>query len=297
MKQELVSVIINSFNGAKFLEKSINSVLNQTYKNLEIIFWDNASTDETKDKIQNFSDPRLKPFFSTPFRKLYDAKHRAVLNSNGKYLAFLDVDDWWQPDKLMRQINAMNKEKNHISCTNYWIVNEKKNYIKKAFKIGFKKNNSFNVALNKYFIGMSSLVISSKIYHELKYGFDASFEVIGDYDLVLRILRNNKITYLNEALSYYRWHDSNLSHKKFRLNILELIRWKNKLSKDEKFFSSQNLTYIEDHLVYLMSLYFKKKKSKINLILFLKNTKKFKNKLLIVIIFFIPMKLFNFIRS
>ena len=121
--------------------------------------------------------------------------------------------------------------------------------------------------------------------------------MIGDYDLVLRILRNNKITYLNEALSYYRWHGSNLSHKKFRLNILELIRWKNKLSKDEKFFSSQNLIYIEDHLVYLMSLYLKKKKSKIKLILFLKNTKKIRNKLLIFIIFFIPMKLFNFIRS
>lgn len=297
MKQELVSVIINSFNGAKFLKKSINSVLNQTYKNLEIIFWDNASTDETKEKIQDFSDVRLKPFFSTSFKKLYDAKHQAILNSNGKYLAFLDVDDWWQPDKLMKQIKAMNEEKNHISCTNYWIVNEKKNYIKKAFKERLKKDNSFNNALKKYFIGMSSLVISSKIYHELKYGFDASFEVIGDYDLVLRILRNNKITYLNETLSYYRWHDSNLSHKKFRLNILELIMWKKKLSKDKQFFSSKNLVYIEDHLIYLISVYFKKKKNKINLSLFLKKTKTIKNKLLIIIIFFIPLKLFNFIRS
>ena len=110
-------------------------------------------------------------------------------------------------------------------------------------------------------------------------------------------LFNSEETYLNEPLSYYRWHDSNLSHKKFRLNILELIRWKNKLSKDKRFFSSQNLINIEDHLIYLISLYFKKKKSKINLILFLKNTKKIKNKLLIVIIFFLPMKLFNLIRS
>ena len=100
MKQELVSVIINSFNGAKFLEKSINSVLNQTYQNFEIIFWDNASSDETKQKIKNFSDSRLKPIFSTSFKRLYDAKHQAILNSNGKYLAFLDVDDWWNEEKV-----------------------------------------------------------------------------------------------------------------------------------------------------------------------------------------------------
>jgi len=111
MSQGLVSVIINSYNGARFLEKSINSVLEQSYKNLEIIFWDNASSDNTKEKIKNISDKRLKLFFSKTFKKLYAAKHEAILNSNGKYLAFLDVDDWWRPDKLMKQINAMNHEK------------------------------------------------------------------------------------------------------------------------------------------------------------------------------------------
>ena len=261
METELVSVIINSHNGARYIHKSVNSVLQQTYQNLEIIFWDNASSDETKQIIQkNFIDKRLKYFYSPTFSKLYKAKHDAIKLASGKYFAFLDVDDWWQPDKLMRQINEMNKKKNHISCTNYWIVNEKKNHIKKAFKKRVNEENNFNNALNKYFISMSSLIISSKIYHELKYGFDDSFEVIGDYDLVLRILRNHKITYLNEPLSYYRWHDSNLSHKKFRLNILELIMWKKKLSKDKQFFSSKNLVYIEDHLIYLISVYFKKKK-------------------------------------
>ena len=175
MKQELVSVIINSFNGAKFLEKSINSVLNQTYKNLEIIFWDNASTDETKKKLQNISDNRLKVFFSNSFKKLYDAKHQAILNSNGKYLAFLDVDDWWNKDKLFKQLKRMNLEKTNISCSNYWIVNENKNSIKKAFKIRTRNKNNFDFALKEYFIGMSSLIISKKLYQNLEYGFDNSF--------------------------------------------------------------------------------------------------------------------------
>lgn len=297
MKQELVSVIINSFNGAKFLEKSINSVLNQTYKNLEIVFWDNASTDDSKKKIQSFSDTRLKPFFSTSFKKLYDAKHQAVLNTNGEYLAFLDVDDWWSQDKLLKQINRMKHDKANISCSNYWIVNENKNSIKKAFKTRRKKNNNFNFALQKYFIGMSSLIISKKLYQNLEYGFDKSFEVIGDYDLVLRILKHNDITYINEPLSYYRWHDSNLSHKKFRLNILELIKWRNKLKKLENFFSINNLVYLNDHLLYLMSIYLKNNDKKINFFLFFNRTKKIKNKILIIIIYLIPKNLLKFLRS
>jgi len=297
MKQELVSVIINSFNGAKFLEKSINSVLNQTYQNFEIIFWDNASSDETKQKIKNFSDSRLKPIFSTSFKRLYDAKHQAILNSNGKYLAFLDVDDWWSEDKLFKQIEVMKLEQTNISCTNYWIVNESKNYIKKAFKTRAKNNNNFNSALQKYFIGMSSLIVTKKLYQKLDYGFDSSFEVIGDYDLVLRILKFNDITYLNEPLSYYRWHNSNLSHNKFRLNILELIKWRNKLNKYNNFFSTNNLIYVNDHLIYLMTLYLKNKNKKINLSLFLDHTKKMKIKLLIIIIFLIPKNLLKFLRS
>jgi glycosyltransferase involved in cell wall biosynthesis len=297
MKQELVSVIINSFNGSKFVEKSINSVLNQTYKNLEIIFWDNASTDDTKQIINNFSDSRLKPIFSTSFKKLYDAKHQAILNSKGKYLAFLDVDDWWNEEKLFKQIEMMELEQTSISSTNYWIVNENKNYIKKALKKRKKNINNYNFALQKYFIGMSSLIISNKLYQSLDYGFDKSFEVIGDYDLVLRILKNNNITYLNEPLSYYRWHDSNLSHRKFRLNIIELIKWRNKLKKNKNFFSSKNLVYINDHIIYLMNLYYKNKNSKINFYLFLKNTHKLKTKILIILVFLMPKKLLKFLRS
>ena len=124
-----------------------------------------------------------------------------------------------------------------------------------------------------------------------------SFEVIGDYDLVLRILKNNNITYLNEPLSYYRWHDSNLSHRKFRLNILELIKWRNKLKKNKNFFSSKNLVYINDHIIYLMTLYCKKKNSKINFYLFLKNTHKLKTKILIILVFLMPKKLLKFLRS
>jgi len=112
MKTELVSVIINSHNGSKYINRSVTSALMQSYKNLEIIFWDNASTDNTKEIIHqaNF-DQRFKYFYSGNFDKLYKAKNKAVKLAGGKYLALVDVDDWWMRDKLIKQISIMEEKK------------------------------------------------------------------------------------------------------------------------------------------------------------------------------------------
>ena len=156
-----------------------------------------------------------------------------------------------------------------ISCTNYFIFNEKKNEVKKIFKKNIDTTNSFETALKKYFVGMSTLVINKEFYNSLEKGFDSSFEVIGDYDLVIRALKKKNILYLSEPFSYYRWHNSNLSNRKFRLNIIELIRWRNNLNK-KRFFTTKNLKIINDHLIYLTLLYYKENNKKINLFLFLK---------------------------
>ena len=122
----------------------------------------------------------------------------------------------------------MEMKKNNflISCTNYFFFNSKKNIIKKIFENNIDTKNSFNTALRKYFIGMSTLVIKKDFYDQLDYGFDKSYEVIGDYDLVMRALKLTNILYIPEPLSFYRWHNENLSKTKFRLNILELLKWK-----------------------------------------------------------------------
>ena len=116
---------------------------------------------------------------------------------------------------------------------------------------------------------MSTLVIKKDFYDQLDYGFDKSYEVIGDYDLVMRALKLTNILYIPEPLSFYRWHNENLSKTKFRLNILELLKWKKNLAK-QNFFSFQNLMFLNDHLIYLIALYLKNKNKKIKIFLFLK---------------------------
>lgn len=297
MKKELISVIINSHNGAQYIEKSVKSVLEQSYENLEIIFWDNASNDNTKEVIKKCDfDKRFKYFYSSKFNKLYEAKNYAIKFAKGKYLAFLDVDDWWKKNKLKKQIFEMEKSNNLMSCTNYYIYNEKKNETKKIFNKIISTKNSFDVALKKYFVGMSTLIIERNFYNNLEYGFDKSFEVIGDFDLVLRSLKKTDILYIPEPLSFYRWHNSNLSNRKFRLNILELIKWKKNLEK-QNFFKSNSLKLIDDQILYLLVLYLKKNNHKIKLLLYLKRINSLQKLILILLIFIIPKKFFNILRS
>ena len=104
-KNPLISVIINCHNGEKYLDNCIKSVLNQTYKNWEIIFFDNNSSDKSRKQIKSYNDPRIKYFRSNKTYTLYKARNLAVHKSNAEFITFLDVDDWWEKNTLEKQIN------------------------------------------------------------------------------------------------------------------------------------------------------------------------------------------------
>ena len=107
----LVSVIVNCYNGEKFLKKCIKSILNQTYKKIEIIFWDNLSTDNSKKIIRSFHDKRIRYFKSNKFVTLYSARNLAIKKAKGEFIGFLDTDDWWVPSKIQKQIDKYKKNK------------------------------------------------------------------------------------------------------------------------------------------------------------------------------------------
>ena len=98
-EQTLVSVIMNCFNGEKFLREAIDSVLAQKYQNWELIFWDNQSTDSSAEIVKSYDDPRIYYFYAPQHTLLYEARNYAIQKSKGEFLAFLDVDDWWEPTR------------------------------------------------------------------------------------------------------------------------------------------------------------------------------------------------------
>ena len=99
-KDEIVSVIMNCHNGDKYLKKSISSILKQSYKKWELIFFDNQSNDKSIEIISSFKDKRIKIFKSKKYLKLYEARNEAIKKAQGKYICFLDTDDWWTPKKI-----------------------------------------------------------------------------------------------------------------------------------------------------------------------------------------------------
>ena len=119
----LVSIIMNCHNGQKFLSDAIQSIINQTYKNWELIFWDNFSTDESENIISQFKDKRIKYFKSKKFTSLYKARNLAIQNVKGEFISFIDTDDMWQKDKLEKTYELFLKNKDYeIAYSNYFIT-------------------------------------------------------------------------------------------------------------------------------------------------------------------------------
>ena len=100
----LVSIIIPTHNRKEFLIKALDSVLNQTYRNIEVIIIDDASTDGTGDLILSYNDERIKYFKNSSNLYAAESRNIGIQNSNGNFIAFLDDDDIWLPEKLEQQI-------------------------------------------------------------------------------------------------------------------------------------------------------------------------------------------------
>ena len=287
-----VSVIINSHNGKKYLQKSIRSVLKQSYKNFEIIFYDNNSDDGSYKLIKKFKNKKIKYFFSKKFLKLYHARDLAVKKAKGDLIAFLDVDDWWHIHKLKIQSKVFQNQNVVMSYTNYIIHNEKNN----SAKIAFSKLSDgviTNDLLKKNFIGMCTLMLRKNAYFKLNKGFDHNFEIIGDYDLCLRLSKNNIAKSINKCLSHYRWHSNNLSNTKRELNFLELIRW---TKNNKKFNKYSNFNYLKIFSYYQLGLsYILNNKKKMSLKLFQELNIYFKIKLFILIL--LPIRFLKIIKN
>ena len=151
-KSSLISVIMNCRNGEKYLKKSLTSLINQSYKNWELIFFDNNSHDKSKKIIKGFKDKRIRIFTSKKSLKLYHARNLAIKQAKGKYISFLDVDDLWEKKKLKIQYNFLKKNKDFkFIYTNYFTLFEKTKKINLKF---FKILNSGFITqelLNNYF--------------------------------------------------------------------------------------------------------------------------------------------------
>ena len=300
MFEPLISVVINCYNGEKFIDKSIQSVLRQTYNKWELVFWDNASSDNSS-KIYNTykkSDKRLKYFRSAVHEKLYKARKRAIEKCRGEYFAFLDVDDWWKETKLETQIKTFLNKNVGLSCSNYWLVNERKNKLPiKMFNNKIPKGFVLSEVLQKNYIGMSTLIIRKKAYESLDYGFNENYEVIGDYDLAIRLLISWELAPIQDPLTYYRWHGVNLSITKKKLYNEELISWLEKVKKNKKIRNSSGYKFLVENIYYNEAIANILDNKRLKAFICLKKIKSIIFIFKIIILILLPINIIKYIRT
>ena len=285
---EKVSIIINCYNGEKYLKDCLDSVEDQTYKNYEVIFWDNKSIDDSSKIFLRYNNNNFKYFLSKEFTNLSEARNLALNNITGDYVAFLDTDDCWNKTKLEKQISFMKRNNLDISFTNYFLNDETKNKKElKKYYTKFPENNLIEKLLKNYFISISTVIFKVLKIEDIY--FNQKYHLIGDYDLLMRNLLNKKTLGLNDPLANIRFHKENETKKYFLKNIFENKIWIN-LNKKEfvrfKNFKNLKVNYRYNLLKYLI----KKKKNKklFTFFNFFNVEKKIK-----IIIYFIKSKLLN----
>ena len=215
---DLVSVIIPYYKKRDFISDTINSVLKQTYNNLEIIIiYDDVQIDELNflKKIAR-KDKRIIVIKNKNNLGAGLSRNEGIKKSKGEYIAFLDADDLWHEEKISEQISFMKKNSSNISHTSYAIINDK---TKKIVSLRKAKNfNKVNDLLKSCDIGLSTVILKKKILLENDLKFP-NLKTKEDFVLWLKILIfKNKIFALNEILTTWRKSKNSLSD-----NILQKI--------------------------------------------------------------------------
>lgn len=218
MEKKLISIIMPTYNCAKFIGKTIETVINQTYKNWELVIVDDCSKDNTEEIVNDYitGDSRIKYSRFNVNQGAAKARTKAMELANGNYMAFLDSDDIWKEDKLEKQIKFMEENNYNFTCTAYEQIDENGNLLNKVIKT--KKKADYNRILLDCPVGNSTVM-----YNVDKLG---KFEVPNirkrnDDALWLQILKKENYIYgMNEILMEYRIRTNSISSNK-----LDLIKY------------------------------------------------------------------------
>lgn len=278
-----ISVIMPAYNCEDTIERAIKSVLNQTFKDFELIIVDDGSTDNTYKLCQSIKDERIK-ILHQENQGPSVARNNGLAIANGKYIMFIDSDDEYHINALELLYSKISKEKCEIAVGNY-IINEKQNVLKGCFTNDDKsafldflfKNNLFNVNWNKIYV--LDIIKSNKI------NFDKNYKLGEDTRFNLEYFKHvNKASFIDKAIYYYYFTNKGLTKSNDDAKCdkeVELLEYEydyflknnlnmNTISKKiySSFFYFNNCDFIINDQRYLKLLKKAKKNSLVSLIIF-----------------------------
>ncbi len=213
-KEVLVSVITPLYNGEQFIESTIESVVNQTYDNWEMIIVDDVSTDNSVEIVEEIAknDTRIKLYKSEVNGGAAVARNKALQHAKGRMIAFLDSDDIWLPSKLEIQVKFMLENNYPISFTSYEVMNEKLESTGTTIKS--VESIDYYGYLKNTIIGMSTSIIDKKIVGDFEF---FNIRTRQDTYLWLTLLKRGFKAYgIGNILAYYRVHSNSISSNKVK---------------------------------------------------------------------------------
>ena len=214
--KDTVTVVIAMYNGEKSIVLTIDSIFEQTHKDIHILICDDASSDKSVAKVLALDDPKITLLKNSTNLGLSKTRKKLILVVKTKWLAFVDQDDTWEKNKIERQINVLKKEKCGMSHTHYnYIVP----FLNSTKVIKSKSKVYYKDMLSGKSVGASSVLINTEYFDNLtSFCDDRYLDPVNDYVIWLNLLRNsdNYSLCIEEPLMNYFFHGKNLSANKFR---------------------------------------------------------------------------------
>jgi glycosyltransferase involved in cell wall biosynthesis len=244
---------MNCYNSDKYLKEAIDSIYAQTCDNWEIIFWDNCSSDRSSSIAKSY-DGKLKYFLAKQTTSLGKARNFALREAKGDYVAFLDCDDAYLPDKIEIQLAAMKKNNAALSFGGWIKINEKGEKLSE-YKMKSNFGYEFETLLSKYNVNWQTVMFDNSFLKKNNISFDENLSFSPDFNLVLRIAYNSPVLAIDELLAKYRVHDNSMSsHSKVeKINDFNYtINFFKDLGVEEKY---KNFKYVALRAKYHMFLF------------------------------------------
>jgi len=224
----LISVIVNAYNGAETLDETLTSILNQSYRSLELIVWNDASTDTTSAIVSALNDSRIRYFESSQNLGLAKARARALREARGDWVAFLDQDDLWHEDHLLRAISALDD----LSDVGF-VYARTLRFSASGMQVDYDHRHEYEALPSGYifqdllrdscFIAMGSVVFQRAILDKVG-DLPQSIDACPDYYLYLKIAHEHQVAAVQEIGCYYRMHDKNMT-KTYGASMQREILW------------------------------------------------------------------------
>lgn len=199
----MVSVIIPTYNRAGIIKKSIDSVLSQTYDDLELIIVDDGSTDETKELISSYKDIRIKYYSYKSNKGVVYARNYGMKMASGDYIAFQDSDDIWHKDKLEKQIKAMEEDCSVGFCYSriQYLLDNNRRVVLPQYDVDIRSMSGdiLGNLLYDNLVACPSLIMKKECYDKIG-GYDDLFTALEDYDYAIRLAKEYKALFIDDIL-------------------------------------------------------------------------------------------------